>query len=79
LAVPEVIELEERQVPDGIWKQPEESAIPFANVEVAVEEELMPPPIWRRPAMLTLFAKVVDAVERKPAKEEKPVEERPPV
>ena len=51
--------------------------MPFAKVEVAVELELIPPPIWRSPAMLTLFAKVEEAVETRPvvvAKPEGPTE-----
>ena len=68
--VPELIvpePLVPRQVPLGIWKQPDDNAIPFAKVEVAVEEELRPPPTWRRPAMLTLLLKVEEAVEVNPA------------
>ena len=41
--------------------------IPPANVEVAVEEELMPPPSWRRPETFNLFEKVEEAEELNPA------------
>src|SRR3989344_3400585 len=41
--------LEVRQVPDGIWKQPTESAIPLLNVEVAPEERLIEPPVIVNP------------------------------
>ena len=54
-----------RQVPLGIWKQPEERAIPFAKVEVAVEEELRPPFSIVRPETLNLPAIVEEAVEKK--------------
>ena len=76
--IPEPAAPEPKQTPEEVWKQPDESAIPFANVEVAVEEELIPPPTWRRPAMLTLLLKVLDAVEVRPANWEKPEMVRPP-
>ena len=41
---------EERQVPDGIWKQPPERAIPLLKEEVAEEERLIEPPVIVRPA-----------------------------
>ena len=66
------------QFPVESSKHPESSLSPLAKVEVAVEEELIPPPIWRSPAMLTLFEKVEEAVEVNPAKLENPVERRPP-
>ena len=51
----------ETQVPLGIWKHPEERAIPFANVEVAVEEALRPPFSIVIPDTFILFANVEDA------------------
>ena len=51
----------ERQVPDGIWKHPEDNAMPFANVEVAVEEALSPPFNIVIPETFILFANVEDA------------------
>ena len=54
-----------KQVPDGIWKQPDDNAIPFAKVEVAVEEELRPPFSIVSPETLNLPAIVEEAVEKK--------------
>ena len=50
-----------RHVPEGIWKHPEERAIPFANVEVAVEEALSPPFSIVIPDTFILFANVEEA------------------
>ena len=52
--------------------------MPLANVEVAVEEELMPPPACRSPATLSPLLNVEEAVELNPANDEKPVELSPP-
>ena len=68
---------EPKQTPEDVWKQPEERAIPFANVLVAVELELIPPPTWRRPAILTLLLKVEDAEAKRFVNDEKLVEEIP--
>ena len=43
--IPEPAAPEPRQMPEDVWKQPDERAIPFWKVEVAVEEELSPPAI----------------------------------
>src|SRR3989338_2412611 len=50
---PEIVSPESEERPDA--------EIPPANVEVAVEEELIPPPTWRSLATLREFAKVEEA------------------
>ena len=41
--------LDDRQVPDGIWKHPAVSARPLLKVEVAEEERLIEPPVIVNP------------------------------
>ena len=50
---PEIVRPESEERPDA--------EIPPANVEVAVEEELIPPPAWRSLATESVFEKVEEA------------------
>ena len=63
--------LEVRHVPEGIWKQPAERAMPLLKVEVAPEERLMLPPVIVRPLVEDNPPALVEAIP--PAKVDVPL------